>query len=176
MLPFAGARRKRYFLARWSLIRLLLIPVLPIVAAILSGCLIERETPVVAGCETTLCCEDCQLRSVSRVIDGDTFDSPSGRVRLFGVDTPERREPCYNQASRRFRDLAGRRVRVQAGPRSHDSGGRLLYYIYTESGESIDERLVREGLARAWTRDGQHRDLLVGLEQAARADGQGCLW
>ncbi|MFQ6027805.1 MAG: thermonuclease family protein [Dehalococcoidia bacterium] len=149
---------------------------LALVALLLTGCRSEIETPVFTGCQTTLCCEECELVSVSRVIDGDTFDSPSGRVRLYGVDTPERREPCYNRATRRFRVLSGDRVRVQPGPRSQDPGGRFLYYVYTENGESIDEKLVREGLGRAWTRDGQHRDLLTTLEAEAQHKGEGCLW
>lgn len=176
MIQRAAGNRRGCFLARRQLGRWLVWLALPAAVIFLSGCFRAGETPVFTGCQTSLCCEDCPLLSVSRIIDGDTFDSPSGRVRLFGVDTPERREPCYNQATRRFRDLAGRRVRVQGGPRSRDPGGRLLYYVYTEQGESIDEKLIREGLARAWTRDGQHRDLLVGLERAARTGGRGCLW
>ena len=27
-----------------------------------------------------------------------------------------------------------------------------------------------------WTRDGQHRDFLVGLEREAQKQGAGCLW
>ena len=75
-----------------------------------------------------------------------------------------------------FMQLAGGTVRVESGPRVRDPGGRLLYYIYTMRGNSIDEILVREGLARAWTRDGQHRDALVRLERSARRSGSGCLW
>jgi len=126
-------------------------------------------------CRTVLCCKECPALRVSRVIDGDTFDSSGGRVRLFGADTPERNERCYAEASRRLSQLAGKTVRVEAGPRSGD-GNRLLFYVYTRDGESIEERLVQEGLAKAWTRDGQHRDFLIGLEQSARLSGTGCLW
>ena len=44
----------------------------------------------------------------------------------------------------------------------------MLAYVYTDDGLGIDEILIREGLATAWTRDGQHRDYLVGLEREAR--------
>ena len=114
--------------------------------------------------------------AVQRVIDGDTFESPSGGVRLFGVDTPERGRPCYSQAAQLLRGLAGDTVRVEQGPRGRDRGGRLLYYVYSSKGNSIDEILIRQGLATAWTGDGQHRNLLVGLEQKARQAGSGCLW
>ena len=113
---------------------------------------------------------------VSGVIDGDTLDTPDGRVRLFGVDTPERGERCYSQAASALRQLAGRAVRVEHGPRSVDPGGRLLFYVFTEGGNSIDEILVEQGLARAWSRDGQHRDRLAALERQARRNGVGCLW
>lgn len=125
---------------------------------------------------TILRCPDCPVLSVTRVIDGDTFVSPTGRVRLFGVDTPERGMPCFAKASRGLRQLAGRKVRVERGPRGMDPVGRRLFYVYTLDGNSIDEILVTAGLARAWTRDGQHRGDLTALETRARRAGEGCLW
>ena len=49
-------------------------------------------------------------------------------------------------------------------------------YVYDPSGNSIDVQLVAGGFARAWARDGQHRDVLVGLEQSAKSNQAGCLW
>jgi micrococcal nuclease len=113
---------------------------------------------------------------VDRIIDGDTFASAAARIRLFGADTPERGEECFEQATNRLREVAGDTVLVEPGPRAADRYGRKLFYIYTEGGESIDEILVREGLALAWREDGQHRDVLVSAEEDARSDGRGCLW
>ena len=128
------------------------------------------------GCGTALCCPDCEIISVNRIVDGDTFVGDEGRVRLFGMDTPEVGEPCYSEATARLHELAKGAVRVEAEPRARDPFDRLLYYIYTESGESIDEMLVREGYARAWTRDGQHRGVLMDLERDAQENSVGCLW
>jgi endonuclease YncB( thermonuclease family) len=143
-------------------------------------------TLLIAACSTVpspvveeqmkLRCIDCRTLSVQRIIDGDTFDTPSSRVRLFGVDTPERGEACFKEATNRLRSLAGSQVRVEPGPRAQDRGGRLLFYVYTEAGNSIDEILIREGLAVAWTRDGQHRDYLVSLATEAQTKGTGCIW
>jgi hypothetical protein len=114
---------------------------------------------------------------VDRVIDGDTLDLTDGtRVRLYGVDTPERGEPCFTEATDRLRQLAGSTVRLENGPRATDSFGRRLAYAYRIDGFSIDVILIGDGLAEAWTRDGQHRDTLVGLEQSARENRVGCLW
>ena len=57
-----------------------------------------------------------------------------------------------------------------------DRYGRLLAYVYTEDAESIAEKLVQEGLGWAWSLDGQHRELLVELEDEARKGKSGCLW
>ena len=123
------------------------------------------------SCGTTLCCSNCPAIPVLRVIDGDTFTTTGDQsVRLFGVDTPERGEKCYREATTRLRELAGEAVRVELGPRSQDRYGRLLYYVYTQDGDSIDEILVSEGLAKAWTRDGQHRELLMGLQREAQRE------
>ena len=75
---------------------------------------------------------------VVRVIDGDTLEvliaGTKHRVRLFGVDTPERGERCYKAATERTRHLSGDMVRIESGPRSEDRYGRLLFYLYTLSG------------------------------------------
>jgi micrococcal nuclease len=92
-----------------------------------------------------LSCPDCQVVKVERVIDGDTLDSPVGRIRLYGVNTPERGEECFSEATERLEELAGDRVRVEPGPRRVDNYGRVLAYIYTETGASVDEILVRGG-------------------------------
>jgi endonuclease YncB( thermonuclease family) len=129
-----------------------------------------------SGPDTALSCPDCPPLLVERVVDGDTFDSSKGRVRLYGVNTPERGKKCFTEATDRLQELAGDFVRVEPGPRLEDGYSRPLFYAYTEDGQSIDETLVAEGLALAWTKDGQHREILVAAEGRAREEGNGCLW
>ncbi len=68
------------------------------------------------------------LYPVQRVIDGDTFvsgrnrDGSESSVRLYGVETPERGEHCFEEATERFHKLAGDRVRIEFsthGARTH---------------------------------------------------------
>jgi endonuclease YncB( thermonuclease family) len=132
--------------------------------------------PFYSAAPAAITCADCPLIPVDWVIDGDTFDSVLGRVRLYGVDAPERGEECFSEATDRLKELAGGWVKVELGPRRMDQFGRALAYLYTETGDSLEETLVREGLARAWTGDGQHRDVLMALEREARQQGSGCLW
>jgi len=151
---------------------------------LLAACAPGKPGSIVLGlgttkdnCGTTICCTNCPLIEVVRVIDGDTFvGSGNQRVRLFRVDTPERGEKCFGEATDRLEELASDQVRVELGPRGQDTYGRNLFYVYTEDGRSIDELLVREGLAEAWRRDGQWRDLLVEAEHEAQGQDMGRLW
>ena len=113
---------------------------------------------------------------MQRVVDGDTLVSSYGRIRLYGVDTPEIGEPCAGEATALLRRLAGSRARVQFGPRMTDRYDRTLAYLYTEDGFSIDGLLVWGGYGYAWTSDGQHAATLAALERDARRSGRGCLW
>jgi endonuclease YncB( thermonuclease family) len=126
--------------------------------------------------QTVIFCADCQLVDVTGIVDGDTIDTSIGRVRFYGVDTPERGERCYDDAAEFTELLVGTQVRLEDGPRLEDNFGRRLAYAYDASGNSIDVQLIARGYATAWTRDGQHRDVLVGLEESARSNQAGCLW
>jgi micrococcal nuclease len=97
-------------------------------------------------------------------------------VRYYGIDTPERQEPCYEEAKKRNEELTDRHVLLMADARDRDSGGRLLRYVFTLDGHSIDAALVAEGFAHAWTRDGSYRDALMALEEEAQRENRGCLW
>lgn len=126
--------------------------------------------------QAAIFCPDCQVVNVTRVIDGDTIDTSIGRVRFYGVDTPERGEECFDEATAVTKRLAGSEVRLEKGPRLTDSFDRHLSYVYDITGNSIDEQLVKGGFALAWTRDGQHRDALVEMQRIARDVEAGCLW
>ncbi|MEX0785461.1 MAG: thermonuclease family protein [Dehalococcoidia bacterium] len=121
-----------------------------------------------------------QPAEVVRVIDGDTIEVRIGgdveTVRYYGVDTPERGDECFDEATDRNAALVGDAVLLLPDARERDPFDRLLRYVFDEDGESIDARLIAEGLALAWTADGAFRDDLVALEEDARAAGAGCLW
>ena len=72
---------------------------------------------------------------VARVIDGDTFELAGGdRVRMLGIDTPERGEPYYDRATEFVDSLVlGRPVKIEYADRRRDNYGRLLGYVYVDS-------------------------------------------
>jgi endonuclease YncB( thermonuclease family) len=126
--------------------------------------------------QTVITCSECPVEDVVDVIDGDTIVGASGKVRMYGIDAPEIGERCYSEAKATLTRLAGDQARTQSGPRPTGEFGRRLAYLFDIKGNSLDVQLIAEGVARAWTRDGQHRDVLVGLEASALSNQAGCLW
>ena len=171
-------RRRQATLNRWTLVFGVLVGVSAIVAATLA------RNDDAAGIDPDIgpsAPDSAALVSVVEIIDGDTLrveaaDGSLLTVRLYGIDTPERGEACYREATDRLRQLAGGSVLLQPDARLQDPGGRELRYVFTDEGASIDAALLHEGLAIAWRRDGSYVDELVTIEEAASAAGTGCLW
>jgi endonuclease YncB( thermonuclease family) len=124
--------------------------------------------------------QSLQQAEVVDVIDGDTIDvlidGERQQVRYYGIDAPEEGEKCYQEATERNRELVGTSVRLEADARDEAEYGRLLRYVFTNDGISVDATLVSEGLARAWRQDGRYTTRLTILETDAQQEGTGCLW
>ena len=95
-----------------------------------------------AGIETNLRCEDCFEVQVTRIIDGDTLDTSRSVIRRYGVGYTRSWSEA-REATERLRDLADDTIRIEVGPRTADQYGRMLAYVYTQDGISIDEALIR---------------------------------
>ena len=128
------------------------------------------------GIATTLQCQDCETLPVNGLVDGVALDTNLGTVHPYGVEIPGIGADCHDEAAGVLRELSGSTVRAQPGPRLTDAFDRRVFYLYTEQGMSIDELMVRNGLALARVEDGQHRDLLLRLEREAASADRGCLW
>jgi micrococcal nuclease len=87
--------------------------------------------------------------TVFRVDDGDTIEcEPQGRVRLLGIDAPERDQPFGTEASEGVRALlpVSTMVRLEIDAEQHDRYGRLLAYLWRD-GSLVNWTIVRGGLA-----------------------------
>jgi len=124
--------------------------------------------------------QSLEQATVMEIIDGDTIDvlmhGERQRVRYYGIDAPERDEKCYQEATERNRELVGTTVRLEPDARDKDEHGRLLRYVFTPEGVSVDATLVSEGLAKAWREDGRYLSRLTILETDASQHRTGCLW
>jgi endonuclease YncB( thermonuclease family) len=119
--------------------------------------------------------------TVTRVIDGSSLDAHIDGKRVavgyLGVDVPQLNAPCGQEAFIRNKELAGSKVLLQEDATYQmDEIGRKLYNVFTEDGRSIEEALVREGLARAARTDALYGTALADLEATAKAANEGCIW
>lgn len=115
------------------------------------------------------------------VIDGDTFDVEIDgvveRVRLIGINAPERGECFADDATAALTDLLdGDVVELETDTSDRDDFGRLLRYVMVD-GEHVNERLVHDGfvIAQRYPPDTARSDELDAAQAAAQADGNG-LW
>lgn len=114
------------------------------------------------------------------IIDGDTIDvridGDVFRVRYIGVNTPERDEPCYRDATNANADLVdGQTVTLVKDVSETDRYDRLLRYVYVGD-VFVNAELVAAGYAEsnAYQPDTAYYDYLEGLETRAREQGSGC--
>ena len=91
---------------------------------------------------------------VARVIDGDTIDvllnGETERIRFIGIDTPERGEPGFSEATDFVRDAienSNNTVFLLAEGRNEDRWGRLRRIIFLEDGTNLNCQLVEYGFA-----------------------------
>jgi micrococcal nuclease len=106
-------------------------------------------------------CRDPVRGTVTRVVDGDTFDilvdgaDAPERIRLIGVDTPETYVEtgyphCYGADAKLFtEELTGRRVALSFDRGCDDGNMRTLAYVWLgpRENDSWQRQLLRRGYA-----------------------------
>lgn len=111
------------------------------------------------------------LVTVARVIDGDTLELANGkRIRLLGIDAPEKGQFFYEEARERLKKLVeGKRVFLERDVSNSDSLGRLLRYVFLNN-TFINLKLVEEGFAIAYIvpPDKKYASKILEAEEFAR--------
>jgi len=134
-----------------------------------SGCVQESEGLSFKGLEQGI---------VEGVTDGDTLVLENGkRLRLIGIDAPEKGERCFEEAKNRLRGLVlGKGVILVKDYSERDKYGRLVRFVYID-GLFVNLVLVEEGLALAFPfePDTSKAEAFRQAQEMA-ADGNGCIW
>lgn len=137
-----------------------------------------------------------QQGTVTWIYDGDTLKiEPFGKVRLVGIDSPERensrrdsylenkgvsaaKQRLIYQAAKEFniRHVKGRKVGIHLGNPPRDKHDRLLAYVYLPDGRLLNTVLIEEGLAVVYRRfDFDMKEKFLAAEARARHSQKG-LW
>lgn len=129
-----------------------------IVAIAAIGCTPDAATQQKSSQSST-----SDVYTVVAVVDGDTLDatSPAGdleRIRLLGIDTPERGECGYTEAADRLQQLAGPGTAITVvgddSQAERDVYDRLLAYLELGDGTDIGLLLIADGHAHEYTYNG----------------------
>ncbi len=116
--------------------------------------------------------------TVVHVVDGDTVRLSDGRtVRYIGLNTPERGQPFYQEATEANRRLVeGKEAWLVLDVQTTDPFGRTLAYLWVGE-QFVNLELLRRGYANAYTAppNVRYSDLLIAAEAEARKAGIG-LW
>jgi endonuclease YncB( thermonuclease family) len=111
------------------------------------------------------------------VTDGDSIkvmhESKAAKIRLIGIDCPETRQP-FGTRARHFTSQLAFRKAVTVRETGRDRYGRTLGEVILPDGRSLNEELLKAGLAW-WFRKYSKAVRLEELERQAREAKRG-LW
>ena len=103
---------------------------------------------------TTAAARD-DVTTVSSITDGDTFRTADGtRIRIIGVDTPERGDCYFSEASAHLEDLIppGTSIRLEHDVERTDRYGRTLAYVYRADDDLfVNLAMAADGYAQQMT-------------------------
>lgn len=111
--------------------------------------------------------------NLTRVIDGDTIDTELGKVRLLGINTPEKKQPYYGEAKDFLKKYENKTIELES--HGKDKYNRTLGYVYFNN-EMINSQILESGLANlyVYNKDKYFNDL-ERAEQYARENELG-IW
>ncbi|MBM3233966.1 thermonuclease family protein [Candidatus Pacearchaeota archaeon] len=96
--------------------------------------------------------------NVTRVIDGDTIETEIGKVRLLGINTPEKKNPGYQEAKDFLVQFEGKKIELE--DRGKDKYQRTLGYLYYQN-KLINSEILKFGLATlyVYNKDENYQEL-----------------
>ncbi len=162
---------------------ILVLMLLGFILAFITACEpISAEPPAASLSASTDSVPDGDEARVVYVIDGDTIDvevnGEEYRLRYIGVDTPERDEPYYDEATAANRSLVEDQTVILVKDVSDtDQYGRLLRYVYLPDGTFVNALMIADGYGRvvSFPPDVAYLEAFTELQTDARENQRG-LW
>jgi len=115
---------------------------------------------------------------VIKIIDGDTYDlltddKKTIRVRMEGIDAPEKGMPYYKASKKHLGSLCMNQ-RIEVVSTGEDKYGRTLAFSYLSDGAELGHLMIEAGMAWHFKKYNDDEDL-AALEIEARKNKTG-LW
>ncbi|MBV6434029.1 MAG: Thermonuclease [Bryobacteraceae bacterium] len=118
-----------------------------------------------------------QARVIS-IVDGDTItilhDGVPERIRLHGIDCPERKQ-AFGTRAKQFTGRLAREKTVTLRTHGKDRYGRTIAEVILPDGRNLNHEIVRAGLAWWFRKYAPWDEDLSRLESEARTDKRG-IW
>lgn len=107
---------------------------------------------------------------VVRVVDGDTIvvkiDDEEEKVRLLCIDTPERGQKGYKEATNYLRQIITNKVKLEYDGKKRGAYGRLLAYVWLKNGNMANIEMIKAGHTAYYTKygKGKYKELFENSE------------
>jgi len=125
----------------------------------------ENQLPVLVG-------------TVTKIVDGDTIDvqlaSGPIRVRFHGIDTPERGQPWFGEASQALAALVAHKE-VEIEPFEQDRYERLIGIVFVGD-MNVNVELVKQGHAWAFRKYMRRSDAQLCADEAVARISKRGVW
>lgn len=117
-----------------------------------------------------------EFANLNRIIDGDTIETSLGTIRLLGINTPERGQRCFFEATNFLKNITGKTIIMQRDLVNKDKYDRFLRHINPE--QSLNLQMVENGYAKSYCLfpNYQHCDEMINAQINAIQNEKGCLW
>ena len=86
---------------------------------------------------------------VTRIIDGDTIETSIGKVRLLGINTPEKNNMGYEEAGEFLKPLEGKEIELERGIENKDKYSRLLRYVFFGN-KLVNKEILENGFGSVY--------------------------
>jgi endonuclease YncB( thermonuclease family) len=134
----------------------------------------QPATPSLINCRPSGIPDEAKYVKVDRITDGDTIVlMDSTRVRLHGIDTPERDQPYGSEATAALKYMVETSVYILEI--DTDRYGRLVGTLYTSEGVNVNLEMVCNGSAWWYSRYAKNNRAMASCQDEAKEAGLG-LW
>ncbi len=129
-------------------------------------------TAITLSCASSEKLSEVVKGKVIHVVDGDTYDllapdSSKIRIRMEGIDAPEKGMPYYQVAKEYLKEKCLLK-NVKIIINDTDDNGRLIAYTFLNDGSELSHEMIRAGLAWHFKKYNSDSTLAI-LEEEAKA-------